>query len=369
MSHPRANGNRRDRRAANQKLMAPIDLGYECLQVVEGCYFDSACRASAIDAHALSKGWLNPLAEKNADANQKKVYWFSHREGLVPKLRKLLIETVATTTPDLAQQETDLDQAQRKAYPDLVSVDVATTAKFCCKQCDPKFNPIDELDVRSVLTPSDLDDRGLSLMFLRAVIQKLYKDAAFKVYRRELRKRYPRLSFAGDDNPHWGRHDIENLQRPRKILLKVLNGEGSSWRVRHIVRHVPGEPQVAGCGAGSWGNGNSDVWGCTVVPHAGGHLVAYHYCTAQPLPEAWERMARMEMSSSAGMFRAAADWPRHISRFLLTRCQEVCLAPAAWNAWDEGKQDAVRDLFFSNITGDRFGGLPLDAIPNVNLFG
>ena len=68
------------------------------------------------------------------------------------------------------------------------------------------------------------------------------------------------------------------------------------------------------------------------------------------------------------MFRDAANQPRRISRFLLTRCTEVCLAPAAWNAWDEGKQNAVRNLFFSTITGDRFGGPLLAAIPDVNLF-
>ncbi len=367
MSHPRANGNRRDRRAAKKQLMSLIDLGPKCQQDAEGCYFDSACQAKAddlIDAHALSKSWLKRVL---ADANQQ-VYWFSHREGLVPSLRKLLIDMVSTMTPDQAQQEAYMDQAQREAYPDPVSVDVATTAKFCCKQCDPKFNPIDGLDVRAVLTPSDLDEHCRNLLFHRAVIQKLYKDAEFKIYCRELYKRDPGLSFAWADSPHWGRHDIENLQRPRKILLKALNGKGSSWRVRHIVRHVPGEPQVAGCGAGSWGNGNSDVWGCTVVPHTGGHLVAFHFCTTLPLPGAWERMTRMEMSSMAGMFRAAASEPRLISRFLLTWCQEVCLAPVAWHRWDAGKQNAVRDLFFSNITGDRFGGPPLDAIPDVNLF-
>ena len=202
-------------------------------------------------------------------------------------------------------------------------------------------------------------------MALASVIQKWYKDTAFKVFCRELRRRYPGLSFACDDNPHWGRHDIQNLRRPRKILLKALNGEGSSWRVRHIVRHVPGVPQVAGCGAGSWG---LNAWGCTVVPHAGGHLVAYHYCTPQPLPEAWDEQAWMKKSLRAGMFRAAASEPRRISRFLLTWCQEVCLAPAAWNAWDAGKQNAVRDLFFSTITGDRYGGPPSAACPDVNLF-
>ena len=199
MSHSRATGNRRDRRVANQKLMVLIDLGRECLKAVEGCYFDSACQAKAddlIDAHALSKAWLNPLADAN-----RKVHWFSHREGLVPSLRKLLTETGAMTTLDQAQRETYMDQAQRKAYPDPVSVDVATTAKFCCKQCDPKFNPIDGLAVRSVLTSSDLDEHCRNLLFHRAVIQKLYKDAAFKVFCRELCKRDPGLSFAWDDNP------------------------------------------------------------------------------------------------------------------------------------------------------------------------
>ena len=37
-----------------------------------------------------------------------------------------------------------------------------------------------------------------------------------------------------------------------------------------------------------------------------------------------------------------------------------------WCNWDESKQNAVRDLFFSTITG-QFGP-PLAAIPNVNLF-
>ena len=60
MSYPRATGNRRDRRAANQKLKDLIDLGDKCVQVAEGCYFDSACRAPAIDlrnAQALDKAW------------------------------------------------------------------------------------------------------------------------------------------------------------------------------------------------------------------------------------------------------------------------------------------------------------------------
>ncbi len=361
MSHPRANGNRRDRRAANQKLMDPIDLWQECVQDVEGCYFDPACRAPAIDllyAHALSRGWLNLLDDAN-----RKVYWFSHREGLVPKLRKPLIET-GTTTPDQAQREAYLDQVQRKAHPDLAFVDVATTAKFCCKQCDLKFTPIDELDVRSVLTPSDLDEHCRNLLFHRALIRQLHRDTAFRAYRRELRRRYPGYPFRWNNTPHWDRHS----PRFRKILLKVLNGEGGSEHVRHIVQNIPGVPQVAACGVGSWGNGNSDVWGGTVVPHAGGHLVAYHYGTAQPLPEAWERMAQMETSPWARMFRAAASKPRRISRFLLVHCKEVCLAPAAWNAWNEGKKDAVRDLFFSTITGDRFGGLLSAACPDVNLF-
>ena len=57
-----------------------------------------------------------------------------------------------------------------------------------------------------------------------------------------------------------------------------------------------------------------------------------------------------------------------ISRFLLVHCKEVCLSPAAWCNWDEGKQNAIRDLFFSNVTGGRFGGLPLDICRAVNLF-
>ena len=45
MSHPKATG---DRRSANQKLMIPMRLWYECLKAAEGCYFDPDCRACSM---------------------------------------------------------------------------------------------------------------------------------------------------------------------------------------------------------------------------------------------------------------------------------------------------------------------------------
>lgn len=362
MSHPKATGNRR---SANQKLMLPIHLWYECLQAAEGCYFDPACRVPSIDAHALSKSWLNHALADDAG----RVYSFSRAKGLLTELYEPLFAREEKEKLVQAQRQNRLDWnnwkgssmlalAQRQAYPGLVYADMATVAGFCCCTHDSGFFPIDCLEVRDHLSPSALDERSRNLLFHRALIRQLHKNAAFKVYRRKLRWRYPKYPFRWNDTPNWDRHS----PRFREILLEVLNGERSSWRVRHI----PGAPQVAACGVGSWGSRNSDVWGCTVVPHAGGHLVAYHYCTAQPLPRAWEEQARMERSPWAEMFRAAACEPRRISRFLLTECKELCLAPAAWCNWDKGKQTAVRDLFFSTITG-QFGP-PLATIPDINLF-
>lgn len=186
----------------NHKLMALIKLWPECVQAVDGCYFDPACQASAIDAHALSEAWL-----KHALANAAgRVYGFTRGKGLPGEMYGLL----------LAREEAEeLDRKQRQALPEPVRVGKATVAKFCCCVHDRKFNPIDELDVRSTLTPSDLDEHCWNLMFHRAVIRQLHRDTAFKVYRRELRRRYPGLSFPWDDNPHWDRNSIANLQWPR----------------------------------------------------------------------------------------------------------------------------------------------------------
>ena len=345
----------------NHKLMAPIKLWHECVQAVDGCYFDPACQASAIDAHALSEAWL-----KHALANAAgRVYGFTRGKGLPGEMYGLL----------LAREEAEeLDRKQRQALPEPVRVGKATVAKFCCCVHDRKFNPIDELDVRSTLTPSDLDEHCWNLMFHRAVIRQLHRDTAFKVYRRELRRRYPGQSFPWDDNLRWDRNSVANLQWPRDVLLFALDTAGEApWRVQHIVLPVQGTPQVAGCGAGSQGR---DTWGFTVVPHAGGHLVAFHYCIGHPLPLV--PAPQVARDAWADVIGDAAGSPREltprdgvalrISRFLLVHCKEVCLAPAAWCNWDEGKQNAIRDLFFSNITGGRFGGLPPDVCRDINLF-
>ena len=166
----------------NHKLMVPIKLWHECGQAVGGCYFDPACQAFAIDAHALSEAWLKRAL---ADAAGR-VYGFTRGKGLSGEMYG----------PLLAREEAEeLDRKQRQALPKPVRVVKATVTKFCCCVNDREFNPIDELDVRSALTPSDLDDRALNLLFHRAVIRQLHRDTAFKVYRRELRRRYPGQSF------------------------------------------------------------------------------------------------------------------------------------------------------------------------------
>ena len=346
----------------NHKLMAPIKLWYECVQAVDGCYFDSTCQASANNAHALSEAWLRQALSD--DAGQ--VYGFTRGKGLPEEMYG----------PLLARQEAEeLDRKLRQALPEPVCVGTATVGQFCCETHDQKFNPIDELDVRSVLTPSDLDEHCRNLMFHRAVIRQLHRDTAFKVYRRELHRRYPGLSFPWDDNPHWDRHSVANLQWPRDVLLFALDTAGGSpWRVQHIVLHVRGAPQVAGCGAGSQGR---DTWGFTVVPHAGGHLVAFHHCIGHSLPpvpapqvarDAWAEVIGDAAGSPPRELVPQDGVAQRISRFLLVHCKEVCLAPAAWCNWNEGKQNAIRDLFFSNITGGRFGGLPPAVCRDINLF-
>ena len=195
MSHPKATG---DRRSVNQKLMSLMRLWYECLKAEEGCYFDPDCRAKANDlrnAHAVSEAWLKHALSD--DAGQ--VYGFTRGKGLPGEMYRPLLARAAAA---------ELDRKQRQAFPELVCVGKATVGRFCCGTHDSEFNPIDELDVRSPLTPSALDEHCRDLLFHRAVIRQLHRDAAFKVYRRELRRRYPGQSFPWDDNPHWDRPSI-----------------------------------------------------------------------------------------------------------------------------------------------------------------
>lgn len=362
MFYPKATG---DQRSANIKLMYPINLWSECRQAVDRCYFDLECRAKADElrnAHALSETWLKHALSD--DAGQ--VYGFTRGKELASELYGPLLER---------EEAEELDRKQRKALPEPVCVGKATVGRFCCETHDLKFNPIDELDVRSCLTPSDLDERCRNLMFQRAVIRQLYRETAFRAYRRELHRRYPGQSFPWDDNPHWDRNSIANLQRSRDVLLFALDTAGGApWCVQHIVLHVRGTPQVAGCGAGSRGRG---TWGFTVVPHAGGHLVAFHHCIGHSLPlvpapevarAAWADVIGDTAGASLRELTPQDGVAQRISRFLLVHCKEVCLAPVAWCNWNACMQDAVRDLFFSTITGDRFGGPLLAAISDVNLF-
>ena len=88
----------------NHKLMTPIKLWCECVQAVDGCYFDPACQASAIGAHALSETWLKRALSD--DAGQ--VYGFTRGKGLPREMYR----------PLLAREEAEeLDRKQRQPSP------------------------------------------------------------------------------------------------------------------------------------------------------------------------------------------------------------------------------------------------------------
>lgn len=107
--------------------------------------------------------------------------------------------------------------------------------------------------------------------------------------------------------------------------------------------------------------------------------MAFHHCIGRPLPlmsapqaarSAWADVIEDAAGSPPRELTPQDGVVLRISRFLLVHCKNVCLAPAAWRRWgeDKGKQDAVRDLFFSNITGERYGGLSPAVCRDVNLF-
>ena len=310
----------------------------------------------------MSEAWLKHALSD--DAGQ--VYGFTRGKGLPGEMYGPLLAREAAA---------ELDRKQRQTLPELVCVGKATVGRFCCGTHDSEFNPIDELDV-----PVPPDPVGLGRTLSGPAVPPGRDPAAAPGRRVQGLPQgapqtvFPGSPFRGTTNPHWDRPSIANLQWSRDVLLWASDATGAPWRVQHIVLHVRGTPQVAGCGAGSQGR---YTWGFTVVPHAGGHLVAFHHCIGHPLPlvpapqvarDAWADVIGDAAGSPPRELTPQDGVAQRISRFLLVHCKEVCLAPAAWHRWDAGKQDAVRDLFFSTITGDRFGGRPSAAIPAVNLF-
>lgn len=367
MFHPNVGGSQAD----SHTQLCLLDAWIECTQAAAGCYYKPSCQAKGCKAHALSEAWLDLLADDAC-----KVYWFSHSDGLVPNLRGKLLAQKAANVAQARAAGKELDRELRASLPSLVPAGRATTARFCCGTHDGEFNPIDRMVGHASLNPPAPSAYCLALMFHRALIRQLYKETVSKAWRGEFSRLYPAWADVWRAFPNTDMNSVANLQHPRELLLEALGAKGKSWCVRHIVRNLPGSPQVAACVAGSWrpvgrkpmaaDRKCTGASGFTVVPHAGGHLVAYHYCTTLPRGRQgqWE-LAQMKEYLENEVFGDEADLPRHLSRDILTQCENVCLAPAAWDAWDAGKRADVRNLFLSTST--LLGPRPA-ACPDVNLF-
>ena len=84
------------------------------------------------------------------------------------------------------------------------------------------------------------------------------------------------------------------------------------------------------------------AWGCTVIPHDRGHLVAYHYCTTLPRgPRAKRDLAWKENYLLNEVIKDGPDLSFGISQNLLDLCEELCIAPSAWNAYPNSTQKAI----------------------------
>lgn len=251
MSHPKATG---DRRSVNQKLMSLMRLWYECLKAAEGCYFDPDCRAKADDlrnAHAVSEAWLKHALSD--DAGQ--VYGFTRGKGLPGEMYGPLLAREAAA---------ELDRKQRQALPEPVCVGKATVGRFCCGTHDSEFNPIDELDVRSPLTPSALDEHCRDLLFHRAVIRQLHRDAAGG----GLRRRFPgarHLGFHGRAPCRGPPCGLPPLHRPSLALgARAAGGAGCVGRCDR------GRGRVATAGTDPAGRGGTAHFSVPSGPLQGG---------------------------------------------------------------------------------------------------
>jgi hypothetical protein len=310
----------------------------ECLQAADGCYYTAACKEPAIGAHVVSQAWLRTLA------SQGKVYWFTRHKGLPKGMSEALKK---------GADESTLFQRLRESQPSLEPIGRATRAKFCCEQHDRVFNSIDSRDNMDLQDP---DDHHLNLMFHRALLRQLHVDTAAKIWRgqdSEMDAMWASLPIVDGDS-------VDNLQQPRRVLQQALGAkQGGSWCVRHLVRHIPGQPRIAAALAASWRPAEGKVtvadlkctgaWGCTVIPHDRGHLVAYHYCTTLPKgPRAKRDLAWKENYLLTEVIKDGPDLPFRISQDLLELCEELCIAPSAWNAYPNSTQKAIQDLFLDS---------------------
>lgn len=318
-----------------------------CLQDTERCYYCDACGNKPIGAHVLSQAWLNSLKGKQGE-DKGKVYWFAHGKGLPRSIYDGLRAGVDTF---------ELFRRWREAYPDAVTVRPATAAGFCCCDHDQVFREIDSLDSLDLQCPSA---RHRHLMFLRPLLRQLYRQTAFAL----CRQRHPEMA-AGLETAYslMDAHNVSSLREARQRVQEALGAKGGSWCVKHMVRHLPGEPRLAAALVSRWpgkGEGVAQAdqlctgpWGCTVIPYDCGHLVVFHYCTLLPKGtrarrDLQQKKAYLRAKMIGGGDRLLARW---VSELLLMQCEDLCLAPAAWAAYPERVREAIWDTVFVRSTG------------------
>ena len=341
---------------AKKDFFTRLKAWEECLQAADGCYYTTACKEPAIGAHAVSQAWLQTLA------SQGKVYWFSRHKGLPKGMFKALKQ---------GADESTLLQRQRESQPSLEPIGRATRAKFCCEQHDRVFNAIDSRDNMDLQNP---DAYHLNLMFHRALLRQLHVDTAAKTWRSQ----DPEVDAMWTSLPTVDGDSVDNLQQPRQVLLQALGAkQGGSWCVRHLVRHIPGRPRIAAAHATSWSPAEGMVTmadskctgacGCTVIPHDHGHLVVYHYCTTLPKgSRAKQDLAWKENYLLTEVIKDGPNLPFRISQDLLELCEELCIAPSAWNAYPNSTRKAIQDRFLDSIGIERKPWVPPRG--GINLF-
>ena len=81
--------------------------------------------------------------------------------------------------------------------------------------------------------------------------------------------------------------------------------------------------------------------GCTVVPHAPGHLAAYPYGTVLPSNRAAARDLQERDRCHARKLVGETELPYRLSWNLASTCEALCVAPAAWDAYPDEVKNAI----------------------------
>ena len=301
----------------NQAAQEATDVWDRALKTASGCYYSAGCEESPIQAHTLSKAWMRPLARNN------KVMWFASRSVAG------MLETL------------------RLARPTLVSVKAASSHPYCCKAHDKYFVPIDNAEAAFPATRNHLN-----LMFLRGLLRQLYYDSVLSKFQ----STYPWMETIKTANRiRVDAESVRQLKEARTIIQQEITTQrGKSGRVAHIVKYIPGAPQIACAGASTWNDGIHDadveggIRGFTVIPYKAGHMVAYHCCTVVPdNPEVSMHTMRRRLTQ---LLRPDQGMPQRVSVDILAHCEEVCLSPDAWDTYPEDLKTEIQLLSMLNLS-------------------